>query len=87
MNAIRKSLVASGLFLLLAGCTTYYEVTDPTTGKAYYTTSIDTNSSGSSTFTDARTGDKMTLQNSQVATITQQQYDNGKNGAAPAKQP
>jgi hypothetical protein len=83
MKSLRVAIVGMS-FLLLTGCTTYYQVTDPTSGKIYYTTKseMDQSNSGSTTFTDARTGDKVTLQNTVVSTITQQQYDNGKNGTA-----
>jgi uncharacterized protein YceK len=88
MKSIRMAVIGLG-FLMLAGCATYYEVTDPTTGKIYYTTSsdMDQSNSGSTTLTDARTGDKVTIQNSVVSKITQQQFENGKNGIAPSTQP
>jgi hypothetical protein len=88
MNVIRKALVVVGL-MVVAGCASYYQVTDPTTGKSYFTTSseISQSDSGATSFIDARTGNKVTLQNSEIAKITQQQYENGKNGVTPATQP
>jgi hypothetical protein len=74
--------LAAAAFLAVAGCASYYEVKDPQTGKGYYTTGLDQSGNGAVTFTDARTGDKVTLQNSQVEEITQQQFENGKNGAS-----
>ena len=36
------TLILGGLTMLVASCTNYYyRVTDPTTGKAYYTTKVD----------------------------------------------
>jgi hypothetical protein len=80
-----RNIFAVLIISLAAGCTTYYEVTDPTTGKNYFTTDkeLDQSNSGAASFIDARTGDKVTIQNSQVAKITQQAYENGKNGVAP----
>jgi hypothetical protein len=80
--------VLAGLILLAAsGCTSYYQVTDPTNGKTYYTTKLESHDSGSTTFTDARTGEDVTLQNTQVAKITEQQFDNGKNGVSASPTP
>ena len=62
------------LCLSLAGCTsTYYLVKDPSNNAEYYTTSI--KKSGSAVeFKDAKTLTDMTLQNSQVSEITEDQY-------------
>lgn len=61
----------------LAGCTTYYKVTDATTQRAYYTTKVDDSklTSGAVRFTDAATGAEVTLQSSEVQKISKQQYD------------
>jgi hypothetical protein len=62
------------LTLGLAGCSsTYYLVKDPSTNTEYYTTSV--KKSGSAVeFKDAKTLTDMTLQNSQVSEITEDQY-------------
>jgi hypothetical protein len=86
MKAIRNGIVAAGL-LLAAGCASYYQITDPTTGKVYFSTSMDQSSSGATVFTDAKTGAKITLQNSEVSKITQQQFEDGKSGMTPATMP
>ena len=36
-----RGLLVCGLILMVAGCTHYYRVTDPGSGKTYYTTDID----------------------------------------------
>ena len=81
-----QMLMAAAL-MLAAGCTSYYQVADPTTGKIYYTNKYDQSRSGATSFTDARTGDQVTLQNSQISTITSQQFENGKNGVAATTEP
>jgi len=71
--------------LLIGGCTSYYKVTDPTTGKMYYTTSLRQMDNGAAELKDATTGDTITIQNSQVAKISKEQFEAGKySGAAPA---
>lgn len=87
MKSLPVAFAALAL-LLVSGCTTYYRVTDPTTGHIYYTTShsFDQNNNGAASFVDDRTGDKVTIQNSHVATITEDQFENEKKPAA-ATQP
>jgi hypothetical protein len=62
------------LCLGLAGCaSTYYLVKDPSNNAEYYTTSV--KKSGSAVeFKDAKTLTNVTLQNSQVSEITEDQY-------------
>jgi len=67
--------------LLATGCTTYYKVTDPTTGKIYYTTELDHKNSGAATLKDARTGNKVSLQNSEIDKVSKEEYETGKNTA------
>lgn len=88
MKPIRNMLLGI-VFLSAVGCASYYQVTDPTTGKTYFTTGdkFKQADSGATSFVDARTGDQVTLQNTQVAKITQQQFENGKNGAEPSNAP
>jgi hypothetical protein len=63
---------------LAAGCTTYAKVTDPTTGKIYYTSDLNHRNSGAAFFTDARTGAKVSLQSSEVEPINKEQFESGK---------
>ena len=81
----KRTLAAVGLALLcVGGCTTYYKVTDPTTGRAYYTTELQHKNSGAATLKDARTGNKVNLQNSEVQTISKEEFESGKNTPPPA---
>ena len=61
--------------LALTACTTYYEITDPTTDKKYYTTDIDKNDDGSITIDAEGTGAQVTIQNSEVREVTADQYE------------
>ena len=81
MNTNRRFASVSTPFLgaliaatLLIGCSNYYRVTDASNGTVYYTKSIDKNRSGAVEFTDARTRNKVTLQNSSVAEISEKDF-------------
>ncbi len=78
------------LALCASGCTTYYKVHDPTTNKDYYTTELRKQSGGAVTLKDARTGNEVSVQNSEVKSITKEEWESGKNTAPapmPAKEP
>ncbi|MHC5083443.1 MAG: hypothetical protein ACYTET_05835 [Planctomycetota bacterium] len=63
--------------LFVCGCTKYYRVTDPSTNKDYYTKDVKTVSGGAVKITDERTGNTVTLQNSEVEKIEKQDYEQG----------
>lgn len=78
--------LTAGILLGLAGCTSYYRITDPSTGKVYYTTEL--KQDGSTSFKDARTGDSLTLDNVEVRKISQEEFNADKSApptAAPVK--
>jgi len=75
---MKKTAAVCLALLCLGGCTTYYKVTDPTTGREYYTTELQRSNSGAATLKDARTGNTVNLQNSEIAKVTKEQYDAGK---------
>jgi hypothetical protein len=74
---VKAGVLALGL-ALLAGCTNYYKVTDPSTGKVYYSTEVKQRDSGATTLKDARTGDEVTVQNSEVQKIKKEAFEAGK---------
>ena len=73
--------------LLVGGCSsTYYKVTDPHSGTAYYTEKVDTLvGTGAVKVKDARTGSVVTLQSSEVKEISEKEYKAGL--AAPVTPP
>jgi hypothetical protein len=73
--------------LLVGGCSsTYYKVTDPHSGTAYYTEKVDTLvGTGAVKVKDARTGSIVTLQSSEVKEISEKEYKAGI--AAPVSAP
>ena len=63
-------------FLILFGCggKTYWMVNDPYTKTVYYTKKLDKLASGALTFTDARTGKEVSIQNSEVQKMTEDEF-------------
>ena len=75
-----KSKLGGFVFLSLAvaGCASYYKVTDPTSGKEFYTQDVSRKITGGAIeFKDAKTGAATTLQNSQVLEIDKKTYEAG----------
>ena len=71
------AIVLLASFVALAGCATY-KVTAPTSGKVYYTKKIKKEKRGGTvTFTDKRTGAKVTLQSSEIQKISRKEYKEG----------
>lgn len=66
-----------GLALLSAGCATYYRVTDPASGRVYYTEKVSTERGGAVRLKDARSKSDITLQNSEVTEISKDEYKKG----------
>lgn len=84
---MQKCLVLSLVLCVvcLGGCTTHYRVTDPTSGKEYYTTdwmAARYRMNGAVAFFDRRTQSEVTLQSSEVKTISKEEYDAAVAGTA-----
>ena len=77
-NMARVSVVLLMVFCFITGCTTYYRVANPTTGKVYYTTDLDHEGSGVVQFIDAKTGEQVTLPSSEVREVTKEEYETGR---------
>jgi hypothetical protein len=60
--------------LVLAGCSTYYRVSDTAGTKEYFTKKIDRERGGAIRFTDARTGSEVTMQSSEVTKISEKDF-------------
>jgi hypothetical protein len=75
------ALLTAAVFV--GGCTSYYRVTDPSTGNEYYTTNVKNRSGGAVTVKDAATGDEVTLQNSHVSKVTKEEYETNRAGKKP----
>ena len=77
-------LVAAAVTMWAVGCTSYYKVTDPTTGKTYYTTELKQSGNGAARLKDARTGTTVNLQNSEITHIKKEEFEAGKYSAPAA---
>jgi hypothetical protein len=67
-----------GLITIAAGCTSYYRVTDPASGKSYYTTKVDeAGRAGAVKIKDEKTGSTVTLQSSEVKEISKDEFKAG----------
>jgi hypothetical protein len=66
-------LLACVLSLAVAGCSHNYRVTDPGSGKTYYTTDIDGRSGGVK-FQDDRTRSTVILHSAEVSEISEEEY-------------
>ena len=73
------------LAFLTAGCSNYYRVTDPASGRSYYTHEVeDAGKTGAVKFKDAKTGSKVTMQSSDVKEISSEEFDAAMKPAMPA---
>lgn len=77
ISRLSRFLVLFIALSFLFGCTNYYRVTNPSTGKAYYTKDLDEDD-GVLEFTDARTGEKVTLPGSEVREITREEFESNR---------
>ncbi len=82
------ALAAAGFcFGLLCGCASYYKVTDPQSGRVYYTQEMEGVRGGAVKLKDPATGSVVTLQNSEVKEITSTEYKEGLAAAAKPQAP
>ncbi len=65
------------LGITVVGCASYYKVTDPQSGKEYYTQEIENLKGGAVRLKDARSGSTVTIQNSEVKEIDSDAYKAG----------
>jgi hypothetical protein len=69
-----RALVVVLLAVCLTACAHYYKVTDPGTGKTFYTEDVKRNGSAVE-FRDAQSGGVTTLQNSEIVEIDKPAYE------------
>jgi PBP1b-binding outer membrane lipoprotein LpoB len=86
-RSIMKSVSLASILVLAfltAGCSNYYRVTDPASGRSYYTHEVeDAGKAGAVKFKDAKTGSKVTMQSSDVKEISSEEFDAAMKPAAP----
>jgi len=69
-----KVLLLSSV-LLAGGCTSYYQIQDPESGHIYYADDIKTLDGGAVRFTDAQTGNEVTVQDSDIKEISEDEFN------------
>ncbi|CAG0947354.1 hypothetical protein ANRL1_04001 [Anaerolineae bacterium] len=75
-----------GAAVFVSGCATYYQVKEPAGGQTYYTTDIEETRQGAVKFKDGKSGATITLQNSEIREIDDDEYEKGiSQPAAPQK--
>ena len=79
---MRKHLITAwvlcGLTTIAAGCTSYYRVTDPASGKSYFTTEVnEAGRGGAVKIKDEKTGSTVTLQSSEIKEISEDEFRAG----------
>ncbi len=74
-----KKLVLLGVLglFVLAGCGGYWMVVDPTTKNVYYTEEVKESKSGAVKFIDAKTGNEVNIQNSEIKKVTKDEFKAG----------
>ncbi len=83
MKRFGARLAALGLLTILGGCTAYYRVTDVGSGKSYYTTNWNAGRygySGAARFRDAATGADVTLQSTEVRSMSKDEFEKAVQG-------
>ena len=87
-RTVLRGLMVCGLIMAVMGCSHYYRVTDPASGKTYYTTKInDAGRAGAVKIKDEKTGSTVTLQSSEVKEISEDEYEAGVKAPTVVTQP
>jgi hypothetical protein len=74
LGTISRWFVVASL-VSIAGCASYYKVTDPSSGRTFYTEKVERQKGGTTImFKDAKTGAEVTLPSSEVLEIPADQY-------------
>ncbi|MBA3036802.1 MAG: hypothetical protein FP814_09945 [Desulfobacterium sp.] len=75
---MKKKIVSyfiSFVFMLgISGCASYYKIVDPVSKKVYYSDSVDKKGNGAIQFKDEVSKNKVTLPQSEVMKVTEDQY-------------
>lgn len=69
---MRIAMIA--MVTILAGCGSYYKVTDPASKRTYYTEEVERERSGAVKFKDAKTGAQVTLPASEVVEVDSDEF-------------
>jgi hypothetical protein len=76
MDFKNYAVIAAGL-LILAGCSSYYQITNAQSGEVYYSKRVDDRRGGAVQFQDAQTGGSITFQYSEILRISKDSFKEG----------
>jgi outer membrane murein-binding lipoprotein Lpp len=82
---MKKFIACIVCVVFLAGCASYYKVTDPASKSIYFTDDIDEMKNGAVKFKDAKTGSDVTLQSSEVKEIDSKEFEESTKPPQPAE--
>ncbi len=77
MKRLVTAAAILGAAIIAGGCATYYQVKEPAGGQTYYTTEIEETKAGAVKFKDKKSGSTITLQNSEIREIEEDDYEKG----------
>lgn len=80
MKKVTGYVVSMLLLFAVLGCASYYKVVDPVSKNVYYTQSLDKKGSGVIQFKDQVSKNQVTLPQSEVMEITEDQFMAGTRG-------
>jgi hypothetical protein len=70
-----RNLAVLAIAVSVGGCASYYKVTDPASGRVFYTEDIDRQKGGTTImFKDAKTGAEVTLPSSEVLQVSSEEF-------------
>jgi hypothetical protein len=72
-NMTTSALLAC--LMAVGGCASYYQVKDPGTGRTYYAKDIKQRTSGAVMLKDGKSGEEITVQNSEVRKVDKEYYE------------
>lgn len=77
MKKLFTTVLLIFMIAALSSCGSYYMVKDPSSEKIYYTDKIKSKKQGAVTFKDSVSGSDVTLQNSEVTSVSKERYLEG----------
>lgn len=80
IKRIAGCMVSFVLLFAVLGCASYYKIVDPASKNVYYTQSIDNKGNGVIQFKDQVSKNKVTLPQSEIMEITEDQFMAGTRG-------
>jgi hypothetical protein len=75
MIRLASLVVSCSMLLAIAGCGSYYKITEPASKNVYYSKDFEKTKMGGLSFKDAKTGAIVTIQNSEIKEISRDTFE------------